>query len=127
MRGSVESLWDGNTYCQAHSCGALGYLRASASGSSTSPCPTARSRSCSALTCARWCFSGSIADSRQHRDAVLAALAVADQDLPVAEVDVLDAQPQALEQPQAGAVQQARHQPARAVQIREQPAHFRVR
>lgn len=43
---------------------------------------------------------------RQHRDAVLAALAVADQQLAALELDVLDAQAQPFKQANAGAVQE---------------------
>ena len=48
--------------------------------------------------------------ARQHHDPVLAALAVAhDDDLP-REIDILDAQPDALEQAHAGAIEQPREQ-----------------
>jgi len=49
-------------------------------------------------------------DGRQRRDAVLVSLAGADGDLMPGEVDVLNPQPSALEQPQAGAIQQDGHE-----------------
>src|SRR5690606_38117549 len=51
------------------------------------------------------------ADGGQHGSAILAALAMTDQDLASGEVDVLDPQTQAFHQAQSGAVEQARHQP----------------
>jgi hypothetical protein len=49
--------------------------------------------------------------SGQHRDAIPVALAAADDDLVRGEVDVLDAEPTALEHPKPSAVQQACHEP----------------
>ena len=46
---------------------------------------------------------------REHGDPVLVALAPADDDLIGGEVDVLHAEPAALEHPQARSVEQARH------------------
>ena len=51
----------------------------------------------------------------QHRGAILVALAAPHEDLVAAEVDVLDAQAAALEQAQAGAVEQGRHQARHAL------------
>jgi hypothetical protein len=45
------------------------------------------------------------------------ALAIAYRDLAPLEVHVLDAQPQTLEQAHAGSVEQARREPARAVEL----------
>jgi hypothetical protein len=56
---------------------------------------------------------------RKHRHAILPALAVAHEDLPILEVDVFDAKLQALAQPEAGAIKQARHQPLRALHLSE--------
>lgn len=60
----------------------------------------------------------------QHRHPVLAALALADDDLTPLELDILDAQPQAFEQAHAGAVQQGRDQPRGASHLVQQGAHF---
>jgi hypothetical protein len=53
----------------------------------------------------------------QHGDTILLSLAVADQDLPISEVHVLHPQPQAFEHAQTRAVEQARDQPFRALQL----------
>jgi hypothetical protein len=47
---------------------------------------------------------------RQHRDAILVTLAAPDDELVGGELDVLDAESAALEDPQPGAVEQARHE-----------------
>jgi hypothetical protein len=47
----------------------------------------------------------------QHRDSILATLAVADHDLVRREIDVLHAQPAALQQSEASAVEKKRHDP----------------
>lgn len=44
-----------------------------------------------------------------------------------AEIDVLDAEAAALEQPQAGAIEQPRHQPRRSPHVREHEAHLVAR
>ena len=62
--------------------------------------------------------------SGQHSHAILAALAVADQDLAALEFHVLHPQPHALHQPHAGAVVQPRHQCQRALQPIQQPPGF---
>jgi hypothetical protein len=54
--------------------------------------------------------------SRQHRDAVLVALAASDDQLVGGKVDILNAQPAAFEQPEPGSVEQVRHEPGRALQ-----------
>ena len=61
---------------------------------------------------------------RQHRGAVLVALAAPHGDLVPAEIDVLDAQPAALEQPQPGSVEKHQHQPRRARRARENRANL---
>ena len=53
----------------------------------------------------------------QHGDAIFLSLAIAYQDLPIFIVDILDAQSDALHQSQAGAVEQARHEPVLAVDV----------
>jgi hypothetical protein len=63
----------------------------------------------------------------QHRQAVLAALAVADEDLGAVEVHVLDAEPAALEQAQAAAVHERAHQPGNAPQVLEHGLHLAPR
>jgi hypothetical protein len=65
--------------------------------------------------------AGAAADGgeRQHGDAVLASLAVADGDLAAVEVEVLDAQSGAFENPEPGTVQDRRHQPGGASQLTE--------
>ena len=56
---------------------------------------------------------------RKHRDAVLVALPGPDDDLVGGEVHVLDA---TLENPQAGAIEQAGHEPRRALELLEHGA-----
>jgi hypothetical protein len=63
----------------------------------------------------------------QHGDPILAALRPPDSDLPRLEVQVLDPQLQRLEQPEPAAIEQQRHQPRRARQPAEQPAHLFAR
>ena len=60
----------------------------------------------------------------KHGAPVAPALAVAHRDLAALEVHVLDAQAQPLQQPHASGVEQARREPARAVELREQRAHL---
>jgi hypothetical protein len=60
----------------------------------------------------------------QHGDAVLAALAVAHQQLAALELDILHAQAQALEQTHARAVEQRGDQPHGAAQLVQQGAHL---
>jgi hypothetical protein len=60
----------------------------------------------------------------QHHHPVLVALGLAHHDHLPLEVDVLDAQPQALHQPHARAVQQARHQGHRAFELAQHLRHF---
>jgi len=55
----------------------------------------------------------------EHRDPILVALAAADDDLVGGEVDVLDAEPAALEHPELGAVEQAGHEARHAVELLE--------
>src|SRR5580765_5057556 len=55
---------------------------------------------------------------------VLAALAIAHDDLVAREVDILHAQAQALHQTHAGPVEQAGHQPRPAIHRREQPCRL---
>ncbi len=59
---------------------------------------------------------------REHGDPVLIALAAADEDLIGGEVDVLHAEPAALEHPQACSVEQACHEAGRAIQSLEHGA-----
>ena len=61
---------------------------------------------------------------RQHRDAILASLALPDGDLVPLELQVLHAQRKSLEQSKAAAVEQRRDQPRHAAQLVEQPPHF---
>jgi hypothetical protein len=53
----------------------------------------------------------------QHGDPVFGTLAIAYDDLPVVEVDILHAQFQALAQPQPRSIKQARHKPLCALHL----------
>jgi len=64
---------------------------------------------------------------RQHRHAVLGALAVAHDNLVSREVDILDPQPDAFHDPQARAVEQTTKQAVRAAESAEHPRHFGAR
>ena len=61
---------------------------------------------------------------RQHRHPILFALAVAHGDLPIAEIHVLHPQAGAFQQPQAGPVEQFRHQTVLAVHSGQYPPHL---
>ena len=61
---------------------------------------------------------------RKQRHAVLLAFTVPNHDLVQSEVGVLDAQSGAFEEPQAGAVEQHRHQPRCPLQFGEHPRHL---
>jgi len=61
---------------------------------------------------------------RQHRDAVLGALALANHDLATREVDVLHAQTQTFHDAHAGAVEQPQDQARRALAQHQQALHF---
>ncbi len=68
----------------------------------------------------------------QHDDPVLVALALAHDDLAARRIDVLDAEPAALHEPEAGAVHQASHQAIRfmrrqPVQSGQEQPHFLAR
>src|SRR5512135_1427338 len=58
----------------------------------------------------------------QHGDAIRVALATADGDLAQLEVEILDPEPQALEEPEAGSVQEGADQARRAVEAVEHAA-----
>jgi len=60
----------------------------------------------------------------QHRDTVLPALAVTNQQFAAVELDVLDTQPQPFQQTHAGAVEQRSQQTRGARRFRDQPTHF---
>ena len=64
---------------------------------------------------------------RQERHSVFSALAVSQEDLRAAELDVLHAQPAALEQPQARSVEERSHQPLDAIQLPEECADLATR
>ena len=59
---------------------------------------------------------------RQERRPVLLPFPVADEEMPLAEVDVLDPEPEAFHQPEPRAVEQPGHQPGRAVELGEDRA-----
>lgn len=61
---------------------------------------------------------------RQHRQAIFRAFAIADGDLIIMKIDVFDAQSHTLHQSQAGAVEQAGHQPERAIEAAENRLDF---
>src|SRR5581483_5037415 len=67
---------------------------------------------------------GRFHDARQHGDAIFVAFAFAHSDLVCTEVYVFDPQPQTLQQPQPGAVQQVTHEPVHALQRVEQRFHL---
>ena len=60
----------------------------------------------------------------QDGDAVLSPLAVVDEDLLAGEVDVLDPQAAALEQAQAGAVHEGRHEGGRSAHLAQDRGHL---
>jgi hypothetical protein len=63
----------------------------------------------------------------EHRDAIPLALPVADDDLIRVQIDVLHAEPAALEQPEARAVQQQRHQTRHAIEPLQDGANLGAR
>lgn len=62
--------------------------------------------------------------SGEHGHPIFLALRVANDNLPILKVQILDAQAQAFEQAKATAVREHRHQPQRALQLREQRLGF---
>ena len=68
-----------------------------------------------------------VGHGRQHRNAILVALAAADDDLVGGEVDVLDSEPAALEHPEPGAVEQAGHEARHPVEPLEHGAYLVAR
>src|SRR5438046_1844921 len=66
-------------------------------------------------------------DPGEDRDPVLVALAGPHDDVARLEVDVLHAKPSALEQPQAGAVEKARHELRRPRELCDHRAHLVAR
>ncbi|OGI61343.1 MAG: hypothetical protein A2W18_12400 [Candidatus Muproteobacteria bacterium RBG_16_60_9] len=61
---------------------------------------------------------------RHHGHTILVALALAHQYFVALEVNILHPQPHAFHQAHAGAVDQPRHQPLRAVEVSEQALHL---
>jgi hypothetical protein len=61
-------------------------------------------------------------DAREHGDPALVALVAADNDLVAREIQVLDAEPTALEHPEAGTVEQAGHEARHPVEAVEHGA-----
>ena len=113
----------GKTHCQAHSRAAARYFGRGRKAARHSP-PRPRCRPRAGGGCGRGAQRGLREPGRQHRDAVLAALSVAHDDLATIEVDVLDAQPRALEQAQTGTVEQRGHEQRRASKWRENRRDF---
>src|SRR5207247_6677047 len=64
---------------------------------------------------------------RQHCNAILVALAATDDDLVGGEVDILDAEPAALEHAEPGAIEQAGHEARHAVEPLEHGAYLVAR
>src|SRR4030095_13920628 len=93
----------------------------------TEPKPPARSRSCMRLTRASQGRHRGADDDGKGNDAVLAALGVAHDDPVVAELEVLDAQTQALEQAHAGAVEKRRDEALGSLHETDDAAHLRAR
>ena len=60
----------------------------------------------------------------KHGHAVLGALGVAHRDLTHVEIDVLDPEPEAFHQPEAGTVEQGRHDPVASGRAGPSPLHF---
>jgi hypothetical protein len=60
----------------------------------------------------------------KRRHAILASLAVADPNLARGEVEILHAQRERLEEPEARTVEQARHQKRNTIELREHAAHL---
>ena len=60
----------------------------------------------------------------QGRDAILLALAIADDQLLVLEINVLHTQTQGLQHTQTGAINQRDNQPGGAIELRQQTPHF---
>lgn len=64
--------------------------------------------------------------AREHRDPVLRVLAIADEEFVARELDILHAQPKPLQDPHAGAIEQAAEESVGAAKSREQvPNLFR--
>ena len=59
---------------------------------------------------------------RQHGNAIFHALGVANDQLPLAKIDVLDPKMQCLEQPQTAAIQETPEQPMATAQVAEHGA-----
>jgi hypothetical protein len=108
----------GNTHCHRHSAGAFGYLRTIASGSTTRPQPSQRSASEHRTHVHQVPLQRFNEGGREHGQPILSAVAVAHQQRPALEVDVLHPQRETLVQAKAGPIQQRRHQPIRAAQAR---------
>src|SRR5581483_10253828 len=86
-----------------------------------SRCRIARvTHACPVDLAAQWLAKG----LRQHRAAVLGALAVAHHDLVAGEIDVFDAQAQAFHETHARAVQKTRYEPSAAVHRAEKLPDF---
>jgi len=63
-------------------------------------------------------------DRGQNGQAIPISLPTADGDLAAPEVDVLHPEPGAFEQPQAGAVEQRRHEPVNPLELADHDANF---
>ena len=113
---STEKRVAGTSHGHPHSRPALGCLRPSAAGSATPGGPArevALVLRAAALEVAR---QVRLDGGGPHRDPVLPALGVPHGDLVGREVDVLHAQPAALEPAEPGPIEQVRHQPRHALE-----------
>jgi hypothetical protein len=105
---------------------AFGYFAASASGSSTPGRPAARSRAHTSRA-GHLLLQRAAQARRKHDHAILAALAFAHHDHAALEIQVLDAQPQTFDQPQARPVHQLHEQRELARNMRQQACHLLAR
>ena len=115
---------EGNRHCQLNRSPALGYFRASPSGSQTPGQPCGAILRVKLAQARDVCLQRRDQAHRQNRRPIFVALAAGNDQLPPCEIHVLHAQPQQLHQSQFRTVGQLSRQPHGAFQCAEELSAF---
>jgi hypothetical protein len=107
----------GNTYCQRNSVDAFGYFRDQRPRNVDATAATSQIARMRHAYFVQMLPQPRFGGGWQHRDPILVALAATDEDLMIAEINVLYAQLQAFQYPHASTVKEHRHQLGHAVHL----------
>jgi len=117
VEGTNASLDAGNTYCQANSRAAFGYLRSRGvwqAGLTVAACQVPSVYDAHGFDLET---QGAFQCDRQDHDAVFCTFTLPDDNMAVLEVHVFDPEPDALMQPEAAPIENLRHQKAGPVEV----------